>query len=155
MIGTLFAKLKAEAGFLVLLAVAAAGAWLYVQFQQVRADRDDVVHRAELVCAGLGVKWTASHGGGTGAACADRARQLRADREEIDRQSVRLFADAMSRAKALTDADAKAAREALARANAAETRMEAANANADANDHVGADWIAALNDLAGLRRPPR
>ncbi|WP_347092600.1 hypothetical protein [Sphingomonas parapaucimobilis] len=151
----LFGGLKDELRFVVLLAVVVAGAWLYVQARHAERDRDDVQRRAELVCAGVGVDWTAKHMRGAGAACADRARQLRTDREAIDRNSVRLLTDAMRRANAQTDADRLAAHAALARARAAETRMEAANAKADANDHVRADWIAALNDLAGLRRAPR
>lgn len=155
MIRTLLAKLKAEAGFLVLLAVAAAGAWLYVQFQRMRADRDDVTRRAELVCAKVGVDWQEKHKRGAGVACADRAAQLRTDREAIDRQTAALLGDAIARGNALSAADAQAARAALSRAQAAERRMENANAKADATDHVGADWIAGLNDLAGLRRAPR
>lgn len=153
--GRLLGGLKGELRFILLLAIVVAGAWLYVRARHAERDRDDVTRRAELVCAAVGVKWTAKHMRGPGEACADQARQLRADREAIDQQSVRLLTDAMKRANAQANADAQAARAALARARAAETRMEAANAKVDSNDHVDAEWFAALSDLAGLRRPTR
>ncbi|MBB3877893.1 hypothetical protein [Sphingomonas pseudosanguinis] len=151
---TLLGRLKGELRFILLLAVVIAGAWLYVQARHAERDRDDVLRRAELVCAAVGIKWTAKHMRGPGEACADRARQLRADREAIDQQSVRLLTDVMRRANAQASADAQAARAALAQARAAETRMEAANGKVE-HDTVGADWFAALSDLAGLRRPAR
>ena len=133
----LFGGLKAEASFILLLAVVCVGAWQYVQARHAERDRDDAVRRAELVCSAVGVDWTEKHMRGPGTACAQRARQLRTDREAIDRETARLLSDAIEK---------QAAR-------AADTRMEKANADADATNHVGPDWIAALNDLAGLRRP--
>jgi hypothetical protein len=151
----LWGGLRGEIGFIVLLAVAGVGAWLYVQARHAERDRDVAVQRGELVCANVGVKWTAKHPRGPGAACADRASQLRTDREAIDRQTARLLSDAIQAQNARSIADTQAAQAAMARARAADTRMEKANADANAHDHVGADWIAALNDLAGLRRSAR
>lgn len=154
-IKSLFGGLKDELRFILLLAAASVAAWQYVQARHAERDRDVAVHRAELVCTAVGVDWHEKHPRGPGAACADRARQLRTDREATDRETARLISTAMARVNSLTDADAQAARAAIARASAAQTRMEKANADADADDHVRADWIAALNDLAGLRRPAR
>ena len=59
----LFAKLKAELAFVVLLAVASAGAYFYVRAERAIADRDaDVVddalqHIAQALLA-LGGWWT-------------------------------------------------------------------------------------------------
>lgn len=147
--------LRTELPFLILLVVGAVGAWLYVQARHAERDRDDVTRRAELVCAKVGVDWQEKHQRGPGAACADRAAQLRTDREAIDRKTAELLGDAIARGNALAASDAQAARAALARAQAAEMKMEKANADADATDHVRADWIAALNGLAGLRHAPR
>ena len=149
----LFGGLKAEASFILLLAVVCVGAWQYVQARHAERDRDDAVRRAELVCSAVGVDWTEKHMRGPGTACAQRARQLRTDREAIDRETARLLSDAIEKQAARAEADARAARDAIARARAADTRMEKANADADVTNHVGPDWIAALNDLAGLRRP--
>ena len=147
--------LRTELPFIVLLAVAAVGGWLYVQARHAERDRDDVTRRAELMCAKVGVDWQEKHRRGPGAACADRAAQLRTDREAIDRQTAHLLAAAIARGNALSASDAQAARAALARAQAAEKKMEKANADADATNLVHADWIAALNGLAGLRHAPR
>lgn len=152
---TLFGGLKDELRFILLLAVAAVGAWLYVQARHAERDRDDTLKRAELVCAAVGVDWAEKHMRGPGTACALRARQLRTDREGIDRQTATILSDAIKAQAARSAADAQAARAALSRAQTAETRMEKADADADADDHVRADWFAALNDLAGLRRPAR
>ena len=154
MIRKAWGGLRTELPFIILLAVAAVGCWLYVQARHAERDRDDVTRRAELVCAKVGVDWQEKHGRGPGAACADRVAQLRADREAIDRQTAALLGDAIARGNALSASDAQAARAALSRAQAAERKRETANAKVDATDHVRADWIAALNDLAGLRRTP-
>ena len=151
----LLGGLKNEARFIVLLAIVIAGAWLYVKARHAERDRDDVIKRAELVCAAVGVDWTEKHMGGPGTACRLRARQLRTDREAIDRQTNQILSDAMKAQAARSAADAQAARAAMARVQAVENRMEKANADADADDHVRADWFAALSDLAGLRRPAR
>lgn len=150
-----FAKLRGEAAFIVLFAVAATGAWLYVQFQQVRADRDDAVHRAEVVCAGAGVQWSAADKAGRGAACARRVADLVAFRADADRQTARLFAKAMADASARTLKDNQAARLAAEAASAAATRMENADAEAERRNLVGPDWLAAVNGVAGLHAPRR
>ena len=93
----LFGGLKAEASFILLLAVVCVGAWQYVQARHAERDRDDAVRRAELVCSAVGVDWTEKHMRGPGTACAQRARQLRTDREAIDRETARLLSDAIEK----------------------------------------------------------
>ena len=76
----LFGGLKAEASFILLLAVVCVGAWQYVQARHAERDRDDAVRRAELVCSAVGVDWTEKHMRGPGTACAQLCPQwLQAD----------------------------------------------------------------------------
>lgn len=155
MIRTLFAKLRAEAGFLVLLAVAGVGAWLYVQFQQVRADRDDAVHRAEVICAKAQSDWNATRDAKRGIACAARVAELLAFRTNADQESARLLAAAMAEANDRTLKDNQAARAAAEAARNAALRMEAADAQAERRNLVDREWTAAVNGVAGLRAPTR
>lgn len=155
MIRTLSAKLKAEAGFLVLLLVAAAGAWLYVQFQQVRADRDDAVHRAEVICAKAQSDWTATASAKRGVVCARRVAELLAFRTTADQETARLLSAAMAEASDRTLNDNRAARAAAEAARNAALRMEAADAEADRRNVVDHEWTAAVNGVAGLRPPTR
>lgn len=155
MIRTLSAKLKAEAGFLVLLLVAAAGAWLYVQFQQVRADRDDAVHRAEVICAKAQSDWTATPSAKRGVVCARRVADLLAFRTTADQETARLLSAAMAEASDRTLNDNRAARAAAEAARNAALRMEAADAEADRRNVVDREWTAAVNGVAGLRPPTR
>ncbi len=155
MIRTILAKLRGEAAFLVLLAVAGAGAWLYVLFQQVRADRDDAVHRAEIVCARSGVEWGATDTAARGVLCARHVAGLVAFRADADQQTARLFAKAMADASARTVKDNQAARLAAEAASAAAIRMETADAEAERRNLVDREWLAAVNGVAGLRPPTR
>ncbi|WP_277981544.1 hypothetical protein [Sphingomonas phyllosphaerae] len=50
----LVARLRAEAAFVVLLAVAGVGAWLYVGCREARAERDRLQHRLAEICARAG-----------------------------------------------------------------------------------------------------
>ena len=155
MIRGLFAKLRAEAGFLVLLAVAVAGAWLYVEFQRMRADRDDAVQRAEIICAKAQSDWTATEGAKRGVTCAARVAELLAFRTNADQETARLLAAAMAEASDRTLKDNQAARAAAEAARNAALRMEAADAEAERRNIVDREWTAAVNGVAGLRAPTR
>lgn len=147
----LWAKVRAEATFLVLLAVAAAGAWLYVQLQQVRADRDDVQHRVEMICARAGAEWSASKGAERGVLCARQAAGLALFKSTADQESARLLAAAMAEANARSAADVERASLSAARMRDALSRMENADAQAERRNLVDREWTAAVNSVAGLR----
>lgn len=155
------AKVRAEAAFLVLLAVAGVGAYLYVQFQRVSADRDDAIHRAEMICAKAGADWSAVPSTKTtkalprGAACARRAADLAAFKASADEQTARLLADAMKDANARAARDAQLASTSAARMRDALSRMETADAQAERRNLVDHEWTAAVNVVAGLRPAAR
>jgi hypothetical protein len=155
MIKTILAKVRAEAAFLVLLAVAAAAAWLYVQFQQVRADRDDLQHRAEVICARAGADWSATKDAARGVLCARQAAALALFKTTADEETARILADAMKDANARAARDIENASLSAARMGAALTRMETADAQAERRNLVDHEWTAAVNGVAGLRAPPR
>lgn len=156
-----FAKIRTEAAFLVLLAVAGVGAYLYVQFQRVSADRDDAVHRAEVICARAGADWSAVPSTKTtkalprGIVCAQRAADLAAFKASADEQTARLLADAIKDANARAARDAQAATTTAARMRDALSRMETADAQAERRNLVDREWTAAVNGVAGLRAPSR
>lgn len=155
MIRTLFAKLKAEARFLVLLAVAVAGAWLYVEFQRMRADRDDAVQRAEIICAKAQSDWGATQGADRGVVCARRIAELLTFRTTANQETARLLAAAMAEANDRTLKDNQAARAAAEAARNAALRMEAADAEAERRNLVDREWTAAVNGVAGLHAATR
>lgn len=155
MIRRLFDTLRAEASFLVLLAVAAAGAWMYVQMQQLRADRDGVVHQAEIICSKAGSGWSATKGAKRGTACEAHVAGLAHFRAETAEQTARLLADEMKAASARTLKDNQAARAAAEAARSAAMRMEAADAEAERRNLVDREWFAAVNGVAGLRPAAR
>ena len=141
--------------WLTLVVVAVIGAWLYVQRAEALKQRDDAVHRAEIVCARSGVEGTAPDKGGRGAACARHVADLVKFRADVDRKTIELFTRAMADAKARTVNDNQAARLAAEAARAAAERMETADAEAERRNLVGPDWLAAVNGVAGLRPPSR
>lgn len=155
------AKLRAEAAFLVLLAVAGVGAWLYVQFQQVRADRDDLLHRAEVICARAGADWSAvpstkgAKAIGRGVLCARRAAELATFKATADEETARLLADAMKDANDRAARDLASASTSAARMRDALTRMETADAQAERRNLVDREWTAAVNGVAGLHAAAR
>ncbi|WP_375292466.1 hypothetical protein [Sphingomonas melonis] len=156
-----WSKLRAEAAFIVLFAVAAAGAYLYVQYQRVSADRDDAIHRAEVICAKVGADWSAVPSSKTskavprGATCARRAADLAAFKASADEQTARLLADTMKDANLRAAHDAQLASTSAARMRDALTRMENADAQAERRNLVDAEWTAAVNHVAGLRPAAR
>lgn len=155
MIGTIRAKLRAQAGFLVLLAVAIVGAYLYVQFQQVRSDRDDAVHRAEVICAKAQSDWAAVKGADRGVICARRVAELLTFKTTADQETARVLAAAMEEANARAARDMQSARASADRMRDALSRMEAADDEAERRNLVDREWTAAVNGVAGLRAPTR
>ena len=151
MIRTLFAKVKAEAFFLVLLAVAAVGAWLYVQYRQVSADRDDLQHRAELICAGSGTDFAAMGKAARGVRCAEKVAGLVKFKGDSDQLAAATLAQAMADHDARQNNDTRAARAAAEAASSAAQRMEMADAQAERTNLVDRDWFRAVNGVAGLR----
>ncbi len=151
----LFSWLKAELGFLVLLAVAGVGAWLYVDGQRARADAADAVARAEKICARAGSDWSATEKATRGALCLAKVRDLADFRTAAADESARAMAAAMAAAQDRTLKDNQAARAAAEAARAAATRMEAADAEAERRNLVDREWFAAVNGVAGLRPPSR
>jgi len=151
MIRTLFAKVKAEAFFLVLLAVAAVGAWLYVQYRQVSADRDDLQHRAELICAGSGTDFAAIGKTARGVHCAQTVAGLVKFKGDSDQLAAATLAQAMADHDARQNNDTRAARAAAEAASSAAQRMEMADANAERTNLVDREWFRAVNGVAGLR----
>ncbi|MBD8699026.1 hypothetical protein IFT54_04260 [Sphingomonas sp. CFBP 13714] len=151
MIRALFAKVKAEAFFLVLLAVAAVGAWLYVQYRQVSADRDDLQHRAELICAGSGTDFAAIGKTARGVHCAQTVAGLVKFKGDSDQLAAATLAQAMADHDARQNNDTRAARAAAEAASSAAQRMEMADAQAERTNLVDRDWFRAVNGVAGLR----
>ncbi len=151
MIKKLLAKVRAEATFLVLLAVAGVGAFLYVQFQQVRADRDDLLHRAEVICARAGQDFAATAKAPRGTVCAIAVAGLSGFKANSDQLTAKTLADAMAAHDARQLTDTQAARAAAEAARTAAQRMEIADAQAERRNLVDRDWFAAVNGVAGLR----
>jgi len=151
MIRALFAKVKAEAFFLVLLAVAAVGAWLYVQYRQVSADRDDLQHRVELICAGSGTDFAAIGKTARGVRCAQTVAGLVKFKGDSDQLAAATLAQAMADHDARQNNDTRAARAAAEAASSAAQRMEMADAQAERTNLVDRDWFRAVNGVAGLR----
>jgi len=160
----LWAKLKGELGFLVLLAVAIVGAWLYVQYRQIRADRDWFQHWAEVTCAGAGEGFGPSSAAAQatngktvtvdhsrGQLCARRVTDLAGFKSQSDQQTAELLAAAMREQTERQNTDTLAARSAAEAARSAAERMEAADAEAERKNLVDREWFAAVNGVAGLR----
>lgn len=147
----LVARLRAEAAFVVLLAVAGVGAWLYVGCREARAERDRLQHRLAEICARAGSDATTRDGG---AACQRQVAALADFRARTDQLTARTLADALARHDARARADEARAREVTAAAQAAAQEMEIADARADHQDLVDRRWTAAVNAVAGLRAPP-
>lgn len=155
MIRGFFTSLKAQAQFIVLLAVAAAGAIFYVQAQRTRADRDDIAHRVEIICAKAQSDWSAVKGAERGVVCARRVADLLTFKTTADQESARVLAAAMEEANARAARDMQSARASADRMRDALSRMEAADVEAERRNLVDREWTAAVNGVAGLRAPTR
>jgi hypothetical protein len=151
MIRGLFAKARAEAAFLVLLAVACVGCWFYVHYRQVVADRNDLLHRAEIICARAGQDFNASPAAPRGKLCAAKVGGLAAFLTDTNRQTAKILADAMAAHDARQLTDNQAARDAAEAARSAAQRMEIADAQAERRNLVDREWFSAVNGVAGLR----
>ena len=163
-IRTIWSKVAGEAAFLVLLAVAVVGAWLYVQFQQVRADRDALAHTAEVICASAGAGFAASAdqakdtagqlvtvAHARGQLCQRQVVNLAAFKANTDQVTAATLAQALADHDARQNTDNLAARDAAEAARSAALRMEAADAEAERKNLVDREWFAAVNGVAGLR----
>ena len=160
--------IASETGWLVLLAVAGVGAWLYVQFAQVRADRDNAIHVADVICAGVGTGFAPSVSQETstngkivlvaharGVLCQRKVADLADFKARTDEATAALLAQALKEHDARQNKDSAAARAAADAARAAAERMEIADAKADRTNIVDHEWFAAVNGVAGLRASDR
>jgi hypothetical protein len=159
---------KPNTEWFVLLAVAGVGAWFYVQFAQVRADRDALAHSVELICAGAGTDFAASSARekdtkgkpvtvnyARGALCQRAVRNLAAFQNGTNAETARILTGAMKDHDTKSGTDAASAARSAELARASTERMEKADAQIDQTDRVGAAWFDALNDVGGLRPPRR
>lgn len=151
MIAALFAKIRAELAWLVLVAVGIAAAILYVQARQARADRDDLLHRAELICTASGTEFAGAGKVARGQACRQQVAALRDFRARTDAITAKTLTDALAAHDARQLKDNQAARLAAEAARTAAERMETADAEAERRNLVDRDWFAAVNGVAGLR----
>ncbi len=151
MIKTLFAKLRGEFAFVVLVIVAAVGAWQYVEARQARADRDDLQHTAQVICAGSGTGFAAAGKLLRGEACAATVAGLVRFKANSDQLAAATLAQAMADHDARQNEDTRAARAAAEAASSAAQRMEMADANAERTNLVDREWFRAVNGVAGLR----
>lgn len=137
--------------WLTLLLVAASAAWLWSAFAKVRADRDGLLHTAELICAATGSGFAAEGKLLRGARCLARARELAGFELAAQTESARLLAESLTEHSNRAEADAVLARSAAENARAAAARMERAENAIAKDDRVGDDWFDAVGELAGLR----
>jgi hypothetical protein len=150
----IFSGLREQASFLVLLAVAIVGAWLYVHYRQTITDRDDLLRRAEVICARAGQPFEASGKVARGVACSVRVAGLADFKAKTDELTAATLAKALADHDARQLTDNMAARTAAEAARAAALRMEIADANAERRNLVDREWFAAVNGVAGLRAAP-
>jgi hypothetical protein len=146
-----FAKLKAELGFIVLLAVAVAAAWLYVEWRTDRADRDRLLQTADLLCTAAGAEFTGTGKMARGVVCKARIAALADFKNRTDEITANTLADALAAHDARQLTDNIAARAAAEAARDAANRMEIADAEAERRNLVDREWTAAVNGVAGLR----
>lgn len=162
MIAAALAKIAGARQWLTLIALAAAAAFLYVQWSRVTGERDRALQWSETACAAAGTTYAAStetiDGKRVKYATGQRCKATIADLATFRADTTRLTAETLERAirdrDVRTQTDAAHARAAAEAARAATQRMEAADAQAAPTDRVDNDWFAALNDLAGLRAHP-
>lgn len=160
MISTVVAKVRAVRGYLTMLALAGAAAFLYAQFQEVRADRDALASWGEQVCAAAGSRLVAvdppsePEPMARGEACRAKVDALAAFRAQSATETTDELLAALDERLGKENVDAALARRAAERAQLAAEKMEAADA-AVQGDRVGHAWFDALNQSGGLRPPAR
>jgi len=150
-IRSILAKLKGDFAFVVLLVVAGIGAALYVKAAHVRADRDDLLRRVEVICARAGQPFEASGKVARGVACNVRIAGLADFKAKTDELTAATLAQALADHDARQLTDNLAARAAAEAARDAAHRMETADAEAERRNLVDREWTAAVNGVAGLR----
>ena len=151
MIKRFFAKLFGDWAFVVLVIVGAVGAWQYVEARQARADRDDLQHTAQMICAGSGTGFAAVGKLARGDACAATVANLVKFKTDSAQLTAATLAQAMADHDARQNDDTRAARAAAEAASSAAQRMEMADANAERTNLVDREWFRAVNGAAGLR----
>ncbi|HEX8402224.1 MAG TPA: hypothetical protein VF628_11035 [Allosphingosinicella sp.] len=139
--------------YITLLLVAGACAWFYVQFEQVKRDRDHLLQTAELACVAAGSSLAPAPRKRRGELCIERVRILAAIERDTASASAAAMSEALATHERKTAIDADAARRSAEAARAAANKMEKQNAQVGGDDRVGAAWFDALNDVAGLRAP--
>lgn len=168
LLGLAFGYLKGESSWLVLLAVAGVGAWLYVNLMQARSERDGLQHWAEVTCAASGAAFPASTSfenssagklvvvrHDQGVLCRTRVADLASFKAQSAERTAELLAQALKDHDTRAGVDSAAARRAAEAANQAALRMETADADAERTNLVDREWFAAVNGVAGLRAPSR
>lgn len=140
-------------GFLTLFLVAGMATGLWAAYANVRAERDDILAMAELICASAGSTFETDKGT-PGEPCARKVKLLAAFRSDTQAATAqRLIA-------VLQEREDKQSRDAERRAAALEAQRAAATAMIHAeeqvhDDQVNGSWFAALNRVAGLRPASR
>lgn len=157
--------LRAEFGWAVLLAGGVALMGVYVLYQRLEADRDALLHFAQVTCARAGQSFDASidrtrdakgkpvlAAHGRGVLCTARIAAL----ADFERDTAIASANTLAAAK--TDHDDKLENDRFAattndtRTAAARAALEKKNATVQADDRVDGEWFARLNDLAGMHQ---
>lgn len=149
--------------WLVLIALAIAAAYFFVDARRVRADRDAWASWGDQLCGFAGATTEAA----TVEVDTDKGmRKVAKARGQICSEAVRDLAHFRAASQAETARVLQAAREeqqrksasdlAEAKANAADrrratARMEEVDAQVGDDDHVDGNWFARLNELGGLR----
>lgn len=149
---SVWTAVTARRDWLTLLAVAGVAAWLYVQYAQVRRDRNVAIQTIIGLCAIAGEPVIPGDRirKDSAAACADRLRQLVRFEREALAESNRVLAEHQADQLARSQRDAARASADAASARSALQAMEEENARIE-QDRVGGPWFDALNRLAGLR----
>ena len=138
--------------FLTLLVVLAGAAAVYFWLEKAKDDRALLLTQAREICASAGEPFQpeGSRQKDWGKRCNRRVAELVDYQDKVQSGSQDAMLADLERREGKQAADAALAAVYAKRATDALTRMEAADA-AVKDDHVGGDWAAAVNDLAGLR----
>lgn len=156
MIGKLVSWIIGERQFLTLLAVAAAGAAMYVAWSHVAAERDYWRGQTATLCEIGGAAWTPAQPAKAekdGQACQARLRGLVAFEREVNRGTADNLVKALDERLGKEAADAALARRDAAQALAASQKFGEIDRATPESSELPADWWAALWDRAGLRQP--
>lgn len=149
---TALALFRANRRFLTLLVLLIGAAAAYFWLEKAKADRALLLIQAREICATVNVPFQpeGSRQKDWGRLCNRRVAELVDYQDKVQSGSLDAMLADLERREGKQAADAALAAVYAKRATDALTRMEAADAAVE-NDHVGGDWAAAVNDLAGLR----